>query len=258
MNSNDLHSHSQNHAANPIVPADAENPAISPDDPSAKLPPIVSPTAIDDPIPVLENSIIEVEKVIADFWNLLDMDTNMTGRERQRLFGAKSRNYGFINKAYAIAQENPNFRPGNFWLEDMTKELEILEKARQLSLTVDQLKAVTSDFQLQTSNKLYHFALRIYGNLREQTRAGVAGAKALFDELLQFFTLHRRGRGGNAVETAKELERDFHSMMHGTADGEIIIKNESPHMMGGVHEVIDDVHRHPRHGGAEIKVEEKE
>ena len=40
-----------------------------------------------------------------------------------------------------------------------------------------------------------------------------------------------------------ELERDIKRLIHGKADGEIIIKNERPNMVGGVHEVIDNVHK---------------
>ena len=39
-----------------------------------------------------------------------------------------------------------------------------------------------------------------------------------------------------------ELERDFKRLIHGKADGEIIIENETPHLTAGVHKVIDNVH----------------
>ena len=37
-------------------------------------------------------------------------------------------------------------------------------------------------------------------------------------------------------------------LLHGKANGEIIIKNESPHISGGVHTVVDRV-RKSRRGG---------
>jgi hypothetical protein len=36
---------------------------------------------------------------------------------------------------------------------------------------------------------------------------------------------------------------DFKRLIHGKADGEIIIKNEAPHITEGVHKVIDNVHK---------------
>ena len=48
---------------------------------------------------------------------------------------------------------------------------------------------------------------------------------------------------GEADEpTQKQLERDAKRLLHGHADGRIVIENESPHLTEGVHEVIDDVH----------------
>ena len=180
----------------------------------------------------------------------------MTGRERARLVGVKSRNYGFISKAYDIAFDNPDFRLSNFSLADMGQTLTYLEHARQLTIVVEQLRHLADDFLLVICDKAYRDALRIYGNLREQARAKVPGADALYQQLLQYFTLHRRGSSEDEP-TEHELERDFRSLIHGHSDGEMIIKNESAHKSGGVHEVVDDVHKHGRHG-AEIKVKEEE
>ena len=250
MNPKETHAHSQKPAEDAIVPANASVPAAS--DPSAVLSPVPNPVLY-----VLQNTVFHIEKLVEDFSQQLGIDTNLTGRERLRLFGVKSRNYGFINKAFAIAGDNPAFRPPNFSLGNMSKTLEILEEARQLTMVVEQLRAVADDILLKTCDTAYRDALRIYGNLREQSRANVSGAKALFDELLQFFTLRRR-RPGEAEPTEHELERDFRSMLHGHTDGEIIIKNESPHLSGAVHEVVDEVHRRGKHDGAEIKVKSEE
>jgi hypothetical protein len=40
-----------------------------------------------------------------------------------------------------------------------------------------------------------------------------------------------------------QIEREVKQLLHGKADGEIIVKNESPHLGGGLHEVIDHVHK---------------
>jgi hypothetical protein len=41
----------------------------------------------------------------------------------------------------------------------------------------------------------------------------------------------------------KKLERDFMKMIHGKADGEIIIKNDQPHFIEGKREIIDDIRK---------------
>jgi hypothetical protein len=67
----------------------------------------------------------------------------------------------------------------------------------------------------------------------------VPGAEELFQALRNFF--NRRRRTGEEP-TEHELELDFKRLIHGKADGEIIIKNEAPHITEGVHKVIDNVH----------------
>jgi hypothetical protein len=170
-----------------------------------------------------------------------DIDTAMTGRDRMRLFGVKSRKYGFINKAWDIARDNPNFLPPNFAVKEMQEHMRIFEQVRQLTLVLEQFQHLATDYLMLTSDNAYRDALRVYGSLREQNRGRVPGAEALFRELLQFFTLHRRGRQG-AEPTEHELERDFRSLIHGHKDGEIIVKNESPKVTGGERTVIDSVH----------------
>ena len=215
--------------------------------------PTIAPSEIPPPNPILSaliTAISDVEGIIDNLQTKLDIDSDMTGRERLRLFGVKSRNYGFISKAFDIARDNPNFAPPNFDMNAMMKNLVYLEHARQLTMLLEQLRQLADDFLLTTCDIAYRDALRIYGNLREQSRAHVAGAKALFDELLQYFTLRRR-RPDEAEPTEHELELDFKRLIHGKADGEMVIKNESPHVSSGVHEVVDDVHKAQR---AEIKV----
>ena len=65
----------------------------------------------------------------------------------------------------------------------------------------------------------------------------------MFQAFRNFFNRRRRsGENGEAAPTEHELEMDFKRLVHGKADGEIVIKNEAPHITEGVHKVIDNVH----------------
>ena len=197
-----------------------------------------------------------VEQSIHDLQRTLGINTDLTARQRSRLIGTQARNYGFVTSACEIVAENAAFQPTQFSVPDMAKNLAILDKAKQLTLAADRLRRLADDFQLLTSDTVYREALRVYGNLREMNNANVAGAEPLFEALSQFFA-KRRQHSDEAKPTEKELERDFKKLMHGKADGEMIVRHESPHKEGGVHEVVDDVHKHGRHG-AEMKVKEEE
>jgi hypothetical protein len=49
----------------------------------------------------------------------------------------------------------------------------------------------------------------------------------------------KRRRPGEAEPTVKQLEKDFHSLVHGTKDGEIVIKNQKARTVGGKRVVVD-------------------
>jgi len=203
---------------------------------------------------VLTKTAADVSDLSRILRGYLPLEQDLTGIQRKRLFGAKSRNYGFLVKAYEIVDDRPEFIPSNFSLSNMQGTIANLEAARDLVVLAENLQRLVSDFFLQTTDLAYRDALLIYGNLRMQSRANIQGATDLFDQLKQFFTLHRRGR---SQPTEKQLEREAKQLLRGKADGEMVIKNESPHMTSGVHEVVEDVGKRRKRGG-EIKVKESE
>ena len=117
-----------------------------------------------------------------------------------------------------------------------------LEDLRQLVWVLQQFLQTATDAMFVQADICYREALRIYGSLQEQSRNRVTGARPLFEALRAFFS--RRRRDPTEEEpTEMQLERDVKRLIHDKADGEIIIKNETPRASGGVHEVIDDVHK---------------
>jgi hypothetical protein len=191
---------------------------------------------------IFQTFITQLEDILDKFNRAANISSNLTGVERSRLFGAKSRHFGFISKSLDIARDNPAFMPPNFSLPVFEARVRMFEEIRQLTIVLEQFQHAATDYLLESSDAAYRDALRVYGSLREQARANVAGASALFAELLQYFTLHHRGRPGSEP-TEKELERDFHALVHGHKDGEIIVRNETPHAQGGERTIVDDVHR---------------
>ena len=195
--------------------------------------------------------IYDVEDAMNDFIKNEDIDFNLTGKERMRLIGAGVRNWGFINKAYEIARDNPDFLPKQFDALGFSRDMREYEEVRQLSFTLEQFLRAVNEAMLIRSDILFRLALRVYGNLRELARARVPGAQDLFNALLRYFR-HRR-RPGAAEPTEKEIERDLHSLLHNTADGKIVIENERPRASAGKRVLVDEVKR----GRAAIKETEE-
>ena len=184
----------------------------------------------------------QLEEILDRFNRAANISSNLTSTERLRLFGAKARNFGFISKSLDIAKDNPAFMPPNFNVAKFEARVRLFEEVRQLTIVLEQFQHAAIDYLLETSDSAYRDALRVYGSLREQARANVPGASAIFDELLQYFTLHRRGRPGSEP-TEKELERDFRALIKGHADGKIVVESEKPRVSGGGRKVVDEVRR---------------
>ena len=192
---------------------------------------------------IIRGFVARLETLLEDFNLEMEIESNLTGQQRKRLTSARVRNNGFIDKAFDVAKDNPTFLPPNFDSYLLNWKMGNFQDLRQLMAVVEQLQRSVTDCFIIQADDCFRDALRIYGSLREQTRARVPGAAALFDLLSIYFTARRRIRqDGDAEPTEKQLERDVKRLIKGKADGEIIIKNETPHTSGGVHEVIDSVH----------------
>jgi len=180
----------------------------------------------------------DIDKILQDM--RVDMQTEaLTTAERRRLLGSGVRRYGFIDKVSDVAGANPEFAPPFFSdtvLKDKIREIEIL---RNISVALNQMTRITDDVLLQLSDDAFQLALGYYNTVREAARRRQPGAQAIFNLLRAFFNRPRR-TGGEPTE--QEVERDVHALLHGKKDGEIVIKNERPHVSGGVHEVVDEVH----------------
>ena len=236
--------------SSPRVPSSGAIPAIGP--PPTTDPPVTEPPPTPEQIlTTLDDAISDIEKMITELQSNLPIDVNLTGLERKRLFGVRSRKFGFITNAWNIARDNPEFVPPNFSLAGMATTVTILEKVRQLTLLQEQYLKLADDFLLMTCDTAYRDALRIYGNLREQSRGRVPGAAALFQELRQFFILRRR-RFGETEPTQREVERDLRALLRGTKDGEIVVRNESDRVVKGERVVIDETQKATPRGGVKV------
>ena len=195
---------------------------------------------------VFRKAHMEVIGTNATLQGAMPGNADLTPMQRRRLFGVQARKLGFITKAFEIANVRPQFVPPNLSMQNMTTLQGNLEEARVLLATID-------DYMLVHNDALYRGALGIYGMLRAMARLRVQGAQDLFNILRRFF--RNRRRPGEAEPTLHELEREFNQLLHGHADGKMVIENESPHVSGGVHEVVENVSKHGKRA-AEIEVKE--
>ena len=160
--------------------------------------------------------------------------------ERRRLQGASQRRYGFIDEISDVMQYNPQFIPANVDEEDFKDDIRKFELIRNINITLQQVLRLTQDIQLVMADNLYRQALSYYGAVRDSALRRVEGAQVLFERLRQFF---RRTRPMGEEPTEPEVERDTRALLHGKKEGEVIIRSETPHLVGGNRTVIDETHK---------------
>jgi hypothetical protein len=193
-----------------------------------------------DRMEAVRSCAVEINLYLRGQKRLLDeadkLGADMTGKERQRLFGAGVKNYGFIEKAYDIAKDNPGYMPPHFDIEDMRESFNDFDDIRQLVFELEQYLRAANNIMLLESDLLYRGSLRVYAGLKEQSRNKVPGAQALFDALRVFF--HRRKRVTDKP-TQKETLRKGKRLLQGKAEGTLIVRNEKPKVTAGVREIAE-------------------
>jgi len=164
----------------------------------------------------------------------------LTTSQRRRMSGAGTRRYGFIDRTMDYAMEFPQFVPAAFNIKTLQKAKVHIEVLRDLQILSEQINKLISDGLLINGNIAYDQSLIYYNSVRELSKRNIPGAIELYEHLNSIFKPKRRA---DRPETEAEEMRDAAKLIHGKADGEMIIRNERPHLTGGEHEVIDETHK---------------
>ena len=173
-------------------------------------------------------------------------ENNLTLTQRRRKIGAGIRNYGFIEKVADLATANPQYAQF-FNPVDLRNAIKNVDMCRDLVLLLQGFQRMVSNSMLVYSDDAFTMSTIFYRMVQTMSRRGDPQAIQLFRTLSPFFT--PRNKRATAEPTAKEIERDLHALIHGTADGKIVVENESPKVTKGARKVVDEVSR----GRAAIK-----
>jgi len=166
-------------------------------------------------------------------------DTELSEADRRRLFGSGVRRYGFLDKVSDIMETNPKFTPSFLNEANFKKLIRRLEVARNINVVLQQTVRASSDVMLILGDEAFRSALMYYGAVRDASIRRVPGARELFLILQQFF---RRPRPTEEEPTEEETLRDAKALLHGKKDGKIVIEHQRPHLEGGQHVVVDQIH----------------
>jgi hypothetical protein len=115
---------------------------------------------------------------------------DLSPEERQTLpkIGDKSR--AFVSKALQVAQQNPDFLPRSFDIEEMRRDVELFESLYPIWQSLTQLCELVEDTKIAVGSEAYVAALLIYNYGRN---GGLTtGLDVVMDELGKRFA--RRSR----------------------------------------------------------------
>jgi len=164
-----------------------------------------------------------------------DEQINLTPLQRRRMQGAGMSRYGFIDKLSDVITNT------KYESNEIKHCLRLLETVRNISVILETALRTNNDILLTLGNDAYRMALIIYRQIRIDAREGDAIAQTLFEILRKFF--RPMGKRTSEEPTEAEVERDLKALLHGKKDGEIMVKNERPHLTGGKHVIVDETHK---------------
>lgn len=185
-----------------------------------------------------------------------DLITTHTGR-RNVAVGKGFRNYGFMMASNQSMNNFPELAPNFVSIDDFNDVIEDYLFARDVAERLLTISNDARDIMNIFGNLGFDFALAYYSNVRSiANRTGDKTAVSVFQILQRFFSRKRTPQNGEEP-TEKQLERDFHALMHGHRDGKIVIENQSPTLSARRHEVLDDTHSPHTHSGLKETIDEK-
>jgi hypothetical protein len=172
-----------------------------------------------------------------------DFDETFPAIDNAPHAGAGVRNIGFTEVAYRSAVTHYQFMPPFRPLSQFTEAITDFHNKQTIYQELLQFMNKVQQSMFRSSDAAYHYGLDYYNSIREAARhKGQTTAKAEYDLLSRYFKHAKPAKPGDEP-TEAQLERDFHALLHGKKEGELTIKNESAHSVGGKREVKDDVHK---------------
>jgi len=158
--------------------------------------------------------------------------------DRRRLKGVGVKVQGFIDRALALAAENPELLPHYLSFETFRADDQYFAACRALFDLAQQTRELLWNITMQAADAAFTDSLMFYDTSREAARRGLDGAETVSGELSPFYK--SRGKRTRTQPTEKELLRDANALLHGKRDGKIVIENVNPKATGGRRKVIDE------------------
>jgi len=102
---------------------------------------------------------------------------DLTPEERKYLPKMGDKSQAFVRKALEVAQQNQDFLPRSFDVDEMRRDVELFEALYPALLAINQLQELLDDTVLEVGSEAYAAALVVYNGAKSAGKgAGLDGA----------------------------------------------------------------------------------
>ncbi len=135
---------------------------------------------------VTEDNKTAVANAVQAVRDALPFLLDLTPDERRNMAKLGDKSVAFVTKALELANQNSDFLPGSFNIEEMRKDVNLYNDLHAIRGSIVQLQELLEDSIMQAGNEAYSAALVVY-HYAKSTRMHSEGLDALVDEMSKRF-----------------------------------------------------------------------
>jgi hypothetical protein len=193
------------------------------------------------PSPNPQPDIDVINMITTDLHSIIEVldnfAANLRALDRMRHNGVGLKRLGFIEAAFRIASQFPQYYPHWLSTAKFQADLDLFNAIRELLTACRSLEEKAWNVNVESADMIYTNALEYYAQVQDAANRRIDSAESLYAELHGFFS---RGPMVTDQPTEKQVKRDFNSVRKGKKDGVVTVRNISPKTTGGNREVIDE------------------
>jgi len=148
-------------------------------------------------------AIESVMQAIADIRGFLPFLIDLSLEERKTLARMGDKSRAFVDRAYDLAVQNPDFLPRSFSIDDMKMSVELFDAMHPLIMAIRQLLELMDDTYKAVGADAYSAALAVY-NYAKASDSGLAIDEAV-KELYRRFERKARVDSGEEEAAVEDL-----------------------------------------------------
>lgn len=111
----------------------------------------------------------------------------MTADERASALKVGDKKFTCVSKTFEYAKTNPEFVPSYLNLNDFETDMMDANGHPEIETLLNQLFNYFDDTRLAARSEAYAASLYYYGNVQQAASVNLPGAKAIYDDLKQYF-----------------------------------------------------------------------